>query len=100
MPAWRNPKWTKEKQQWFMGLVEALCSKPDQANIHTIYGLFDLEVAITVAPEDEHSFTAVALERLCEQVSKEVDVVRPVIYVEGKQSREIDDLIDQAQRDI
>lgn len=90
---WRNPAWTDEKKAWFMGLIEGMVSKPEAANFATKYGRFDLEILLMVASEDEHVFDDATLKKLVAKVAKATGVLKPVIYLHDKPSREVEDLI-------
>ena len=98
---WKNPNWTMEKKQWFMKLVEGMVTKPDAANILTINdSLFDLHVVIVVAPEDEHIFTAVVIEDLTKKLGKEVDVLAPLLYLDGKPDHQQQERLSRAYHDL
>ena len=97
---WKNPKWTAEKKQWFMKLIESKVSNPDAANMLSHYGRFDLEVEIVVAPEDEHVFTARVIEDLTEQLGKATETMKPVVYLSGKPSREIEQLMYEKDHEL
>ena len=98
---WRNPDWTKEKQQSFMTKVEAICSKPDAENIMTIHGRFDLEVVICVHPDDEHVFMdASTIETLKQSLKDEVGVMAPVVYLDGHEDAYTKDLIESKMYEV
>jgi hypothetical protein len=45
----------KEHMQWLMARVEERCTDKERANVGRVHGRFDLEIVITVAPQDRQA---------------------------------------------
>jgi len=50
-----------EQHHWFWRFLDGFVSNPDKATFKADRGLFDLEIMLRVAPEDEALFTPAVL---------------------------------------
>ncbi len=82
-------RFRKADRQWFVALIEGMVKNPQAANIIRVQKGIDLEVAIVVAPADQHIFTPEVCQALRvllgATVSEHVSsAVYPVVYLHGK----------------
>lgn len=72
--------------QWLMERVEERCTDKETANLLRIHGRFDLEIAIAVASQDQHSITDEFLVDM-KRSMRERTKLSPVIYLDGYEPR-------------
>ena len=68
---------------WLMAQIEARCTDKTTANLARIHGRFDLEITITVAPQDEYAITDEFLVDMKRAMRERTGLLAPVIYLEG-----------------
>ena len=73
----------KEHMTWLMEQVEARCTDKERANVGRIHGRFDLEIVITVAPQDRQSITGEFLVDMKRALRERTGLLSPVIYLDG-----------------
>jgi hypothetical protein len=73
----------KEHMQWLMAQVEARCTDKERANVGRIHGRFDLEIVISVAPQDKYAITDEFLVDMKRALRERTGLLAPVIYLEG-----------------
>lgn len=73
----------KEHMQWLMKQVEDRCTDKERANVGRIHGRFDLEVVITVAPQDRQAITDEFLVDMKRALRERTGLLAPVVYLDG-----------------
>ena len=73
----------QEHLTWLMGQIEERCKNKEAANFARIHGRFDLEVVISVAPEDKYAITDEFLVDVKRALRERTGLLAPVIYLEG-----------------
>ena len=82
-------KMTPDQKAALMSRIEGLTKNPDEANMAIRTGSFDLEIIISVAPEDESVFSEDVIATLKKEVAEMTGVSSPVIYLDGKIPKEL-----------
>jgi hypothetical protein len=78
----------REHMQWLMERVEERCTDKETANLLRIYGRYDLEIAIVVAPQDRCLITDEFLVDMKHSMRARTRL-SPVIYLDGDEPRSV-----------
>jgi len=73
----------QEHLDWLMVQIEARCKDKETANFARIHGRFDLEIVISVAPQDRQSITDEFLVDMKRALRERTGLLSPVIYLDG-----------------
>ncbi len=73
----------KEHLTWLMEQIEARCKDKETANFARIHGRFDLEIVISVAPQDKYAIDDEFLVDMKRALRERTGLLAPVIYLEG-----------------
>jgi hypothetical protein len=77
----------QEHMQWLMERVEERCTDKETANLLRIHGCFDLEIVISVAPQDRHAINDEFLVDMKRALRERTGLLAPVIYLDGDEPR-------------
>jgi hypothetical protein len=80
---------TEEHRRWLMEQIEARCKDKETANFARIRGCFDLEIVISVAPQDRYSIDDEFLVDMKRALRERTGYLSPVIYVDGDEPRKV-----------
>lgn len=86
---WSPFKMSVDQKQVLMTRIEGLVKNPQEANMATRTGSFDLEIIIKVAPDDEAVFTPEVLATLTREVAEATGIHSPIIYLDGHMPTEM-----------
>lgn len=73
----------KEHLDWLMQQIEARCIDKERANFARVHGRFDLEIRISVAPQDRQAITDEFLVDMKRAMRERAGFLAPVIYLDG-----------------
>ncbi len=80
---------TPRQHHWFLQLLEGMVSNLEVVMFNVRRTSLGLEIVIKVAPEDEEVFTTEILEALRVLVGSKAKTSPLLIYLEGKEPREV-----------
>ena len=78
----------QEHLNWLMAQIEARCQDKETANFARIHGRFDLEIVISVAPQDKYAIDDEFLVDM-KRAMRERTKLSPVIYLDGDEPRKV-----------
>jgi hypothetical protein len=73
----------REHLTWLMAQIENRCKNKEAANFARIHGRFDLEIVISVAPEDKYAITDEFLVDMKRALRERTGLLAPVVYLQG-----------------
>ena len=79
----------QEHLDWLMAQIEARCKDKETANFGRIHGRFDLEIVISVAPQDRYAIDDEFLVDMKRALRERTKLLSPVIYLEGDEPRKV-----------
>lgn len=81
------PELSDEQMTWFVKLVEAMVSSPEKVICLRVMDGTGLEMALIVAPEDEHIFPPRTCEVLATSLCAVTGVSSPVVYLNKREAQ-------------
>lgn len=79
----------QEHLDWLMAQIEERCKDKETANFARIHGRFDLEIVISVAPQDKYAIDDEFLVDMKRALRERTGLLSPVIYLDGDEPRKV-----------
>ena len=79
----------QEHLDWLMAQIEERCKDKEAANFARIHGRFNLEIVISVAPQDKYAIDDEFLVDMKRALRERTGLLSPVIYLDGDEPRKV-----------